>query len=100
MAGVVKTRALGALPDLSDILKPGMATIILRTPLGVQIIDPFAPADPTISSIVKALGIEVELKLGPPSEEDIAALPLSTGLTGLLALGGFIAYKAWTSRCR
>lgn len=75
-----------------------MATIILRTPLGIYWIDPFAPPDPTVSRIVKALGIELELKVGPPSQEDLDAPQLSSGLLMIGGALGLLVWNAWRSR--
>lgn len=84
--------ALGQFPG------PGTATVVLRTPLGVWIVDPFAPPDPTIDKIIKWLGIEVEMRLGPPTPEDLAAPQLSTGLVMVAGAMGLVAWNLWTAR--
>lgn len=84
---------LGQLP-----VGPGLTTIVLRTPLGVLIVDPFAPPDPTVDRIVKMLGIEIEVRLGGPTPEDLAAPQLSTGLLILLGAGVFIGYSLWNKK--
>lgn len=69
-----------------------MVTVVLHTPLGVWIVDPFAPPDPSVDRIMRMLGIDVELRLGPPNEQDLSAPKLSTGL---VAAGGLLAILAW-----
>ena len=78
---------LGQLPT-----SPGMVSVILHTPLGVWIVDPFAPADPSVDRIMRMLGIDVELRLGPPNQDDLDSPKLSTGL---VAAGGLLAILAW-----
>jgi hypothetical protein len=74
----------------------GIAHVILRTPIGIWAVDPAAPPDPTVSGIMQALGIGVELKLGGLTEADLHAPSLPSNLAlllGGLALGGYLLYQ-------
>lgn len=69
----------------------GQSHVILRTPLGNWIVDPLGPADPTMTKLRQALGIEIELKAGPLSQADLEAPSLFSTL-GLLAVAGGLLY--------
>jgi hypothetical protein len=66
----------------------GVSNIILHTPIGIWAVDPFAAPDPTVAGIMNALGISIELKMGPLTPADLAAPSLPTNL-GLL-IGGAV----------
>lgn len=70
----------------------GQTHIIVRTPLGVWIMDPLAPADPTVTKIKEALGIEIELHAGDISPADLAAPSLVSSLGLLAVAGGLLLY--------
>lgn len=76
---------------LYDLVPPGAVHLIVRTPLGTAVVDPFTPErSDTARAIMDALGIEVELRLGPVPDEDLAAPGLGEGLGSLLMIGGVI----------
>lgn len=76
---------------IPDNLKP---TLILKTPIGVAVIDPLAPAqDSSVTSILNALGIQAEVRFGDVPAEITQAPQLANvlpwvllGSAGLLAL--------------
>jgi hypothetical protein len=79
-----------------DSIFAGVSQVVLRTPLGIWAVDPFATPDPTVTSIMNALGISVELRMGPLSPADLQApsLPTNLGLLiGAVVLGGIMLYQ-------
>lgn len=94
------TETAEGLGALTDALGPGLSTIILRTPLGIYWVDPFAPPDPTFNKIMSMLGISLELRVGPPTDEDLAAPKLSTSLVMVGGLLGAVAWYFFQSRKR
>lgn len=89
-----------ALGDLFDLVPPGTVHLVLTTPLGTAILDPFAPPDPTTTQVLQALGIGVTVRLGPPSAEEVGQPSLGENLKvlGLLAGGALLFYMTTRRR--
>lgn len=80
---------------LSQLAQPGMATITLKTPLGIYWVDPFAPSDPTFNKVMSMLGISMDLHAGGPTQDELNATQLSTGLVFAGLVVGFLGYEAY-----
>lgn len=82
--------SLGQLPaSVFDALGPGLLYVKLSTPIGVAIVDPFAPPDPTTQKIMERLGIQLTVGVGaaPAPSADEGSLVRNLSLGGLLAAG-------------
>lgn len=76
-------------PTLLEQLGPGLMYVKLSTPIGVAVVDPFAPPDPTTHAIMQRLGIEVTVGFGdaPPATPGEGSLVRNLSLGGLLGAG-------------
>ena len=91
--------AIGQLTDLLARIQPGTLTTVLRTPLGVLIQDPFSQDASQVGALLHSLGISLDVYMGPPRAEDLAAPSLTQNLmvAGLL-VGGYVVMRRMTRR--
>lgn len=84
---------LGQLETLIASIPPGTVHLVLTTPLGTAIVDPFAPDAGAVKAMLDQIGVGLTVRMGPPTAEELAQPSLASNLSTLgLVLGGLALF--------